>query len=576
MIRVWAWATALLVASAFSAQAIEPADFTLKDIRYLPRTLTEIGEADWYALVLGDSTCPESTAALETAAAVEADAEGVQFALINVGKRDSIRQMAFHAMECGATFPALKDRDGELAQALGVEAVPAVAVLDADWALRWTGGAADLSAALAALALGADPEPGGRGACPLQLEETVTLEREVTYAKDVAPFIQQQCISCHRPGAQAPFSLTTYKRVAARAEMLTEVVQEGRMPPWYAHPEFGRFRDDPGVTDEDRAMLASWIDQGKPMGDPDEVPATPEFDDEGWRLDPDLILEASAVSGIPATGFVPYQYVFLPHQFEEDTYVQAIEIKPSNPPVVHHANLIYVREGFNVDADSDFLTGMVPGGMPSVLDGDRAWRIPAGASLALQLHLVTTGKPEINKMRVGLRFPRGVVNKRLFYHNLDGAKQIAIPPGDRAWRLADRVTLEQDVSGLGLFSHMHLRGKDMTFYAHYPSGKTETLLSLPNYSFDWQLTYRYPPETFQFPKGTTIECIAHYDNSAFNPYNPAPEKTVKEGPQTVDEMMNGFFVYTRDDEQLGLRIDPNTGYALEEVAQAPSAEEASL
>ena len=119
--------------------------------------------------------------------------------------------------------------------------------------------------------------------------------------------------------------------------------------------------------------------------------------------------------------------------------------------------------------------------------------------------------------------------------------------------------LECDATGIGLFSHMHLRGKDSTFFAHYPDGKTETLLSLPNYSFDWQLAYVWPQGSKHFPKGTRVECLSHFDNSPFNPFNPDPAATVKFGPQTHHEMMQGYFFYTHDAENLNVKVDPKTG-----------------
>lgn len=562
-------AVALLLTGAH-ALASPLAALPLKDIRYLPRTLAETGDAEARVLVFVDSTCGACSAALATAVALEstASAQGVPFLLVNTGASDSIRQMAYDALVHDVPFYALKDAEGNVATALGITTLPAAALVDADWQPLWTGAVEGLAAVLAARESG-QPIPASTeaGPCAIVNPQPLDATAPVTYANDIAPLLNQHCVACHRPNGGGPFSLASYKRAKAHAAMASEVMLEGRMPPWYAHAAPVHFRDDPGLSDADRQLLGRWLAQGMPEGDPAATPPLPVFNDAGWRLDPDVIIEAKQASAIPATGFVPYQYVFLPYQFEEDTYVQAIEIRANNPGVVHHANLAFARPGSHLDRNSDFLTGMVPGGMPSVMDGDRAWMIPKGATLILQLHMVTQGKVAMNRMSVGLRFPREIVNKRLYYHNLDGDGKINIPPGARAWRLQDNVTLEHDVTGLGLFSHMHLRGRDMSFYAHYPDGRSETLLSLPNYNFDWQLTYRYEPDQVRFPKGTRIEAIAHYDNSAFNPYNPDPKKTVEEGEQSVDEMMNGFFVYTRDDEQLGLRIDPATGYALGNLAK---------
>jgi hypothetical protein len=178
--------------------------------------------------------------------------------------------------------------------------------------------------------------------------------------------------------------------------------------------------------------------------------------------------------------------------------------------------------------------------------------------LGLQIHFVATGKPEKCRVQVGLRFPRVPVQKTLRSVQLTD-RRFAIPPGAPAHKVSSSRTFDRDVIGVGLFSHMHLRGKDMTFTAHLPDGTDETLLVIPNYNFEWQIPYRWEPNTKRFPKGMRLECVAHFDNSPFNPYNPDPKVTVRNGPQTHHEMMIGFFFYTEADEQLGLNIDPKAG-----------------
>lgn len=192
------------------------------------------------------------------------------------------------------------------------------------------------------------------------------------------------------------------------------------------------------------------------------------------------------------------------------------------------------------------------------LDDGVAFMIPKGSVLGLQIHFVATGKPEKCKVSVGLRFPRVVVQNRLRIMQITDTR-FAIPPGAPAHRVAASRVLDTDVVGLALFSHMHLRGRDMTFTAHLPSGKSDTLLVVPNYNFSWQIPYRWEPGKMRLPKGTRMECVAHYDNSAFNPYNPDPLAIVRHGPQTHHEMMFGFFFYTNAAERLGLHVDTKTG-----------------
>jgi hypothetical protein len=207
----------------------------------------------------------------------------------------------------------------------------------------------------------------------------------------------------------------------------------------------------------------------------------------------------------------------------------------------------------------------VPGGIAVDLDSGVAMMIPKGSGLVFQIHYVTTGKEETDQISVGLRFAKEPIHKRVRY-KIIADYRFQIPPGAPAHRVAAQKALEDDATGIGLFSHMHLRGKDSTFFAHYPDGKTETLLALPNYSFDWQLSYVWNRGAQHFPKGTKIECVSHFDNSAFNPFNPDPAATVKNGPQTFNEMMQGFFFYTVDAEDLNLQIDPKTGKEIKKQA----------
>ena len=184
--------------------------------------------------------------------------------------------------------------------------------------------------------------------------------------------------------------------------------------------------------------------------------------------------------------------------------------------------------------------------------------MPAFAGLGLEIHYTTTGKEERCSISVGLRYPRKTVHKQLRHFLLD-PRRLQIEPGHGAFPVRSSLTLDQDISLLGLFAHMHLRGKDATFYADVPGKPRETLLQIPNYNFEWQLGYEIEPGKHRLPKGTKIESVAHYDNSAFNPYNPDPKRTVGYGLQTYDEMFNGYGFFVAEDEDLNLDINPKTG-----------------
>jgi hypothetical protein len=269
---------------------------------------------------------------------------------------------------------------------------------------------------------------------------------------------------------------------------------------------------------------------------------------------------------VPATGYVPYRYVVLPHVFLRETWIEAVEIRPDNPGVVHHCNMAYVTAG-GAGADT-FITGHVPGGQPLDLghfDTGVAYRVPAFAGLVLQIHYTTTGRPETCRISVGLRFPRRPIEKRL-HHVLFDPRDLAIPPGDGGHAVEASTTLADDVTLLGMFTHMHVRGKDMTFFTEPPGGLRKTLLMIPAFNFDWQLGYECAPGTVRLPAGSVLGAVAHYDNSAFNPYNPDPARTVPYGDQTYDEMFNGYVFFTVDAERLDVRVDPRSGTARPEGA----------
>src|SRR5262249_17823793 len=199
-------------------------------------------------------------------------------------------------------------------------------------------------------------------------------------------------------------------------------------------------------------------------------------------------------------------------------WVQGVQILPDVPRAVHHANLLHMKLGGSIK-EENFITGVVPGGEPMTLIGGVAYRIPKGSMLALQIHYVTTGKAEKVTLRVGLKYASGTINQQL-HHMLFVDKSFAIPPGAPAHPVKLLPTMDGHAIAIGLVAHMHVRGKAMSFAATTPDGKSECLLTIPNYNFEWQIPYRWEPGKKLIPKGTRVECVALYDNSPFNPYNP--------------------------------------------------------
>jgi thiol-disulfide isomerase/thioredoxin len=552
-------------------------NLTFKDIRYLPRSLDDFKSPKALVLVFVDRSCPVAQKYLPVLEAMHQQyaSKGVQFVAVNPSPDDSIMEMAGQALDLKVTFPFVKDFGGKSAKVLGVSRVPTAVILNDQRVLIYRGRVDD------AIRLGGTrPEPTRRDlqlaldevlagktvttaetvvdGCPITfLEEAVG--KPVNFAEHVEPLIRKHCMECHKPGTVAPFTLTSYENVKSKASSIAEVVREERMPPWYGHPEHGTFINKRGMTDAERETILSWVKQGKPSGDLTKVPPLPAelTQVNEWLIGkPDLVLSTS-VYDIPATGDVDYKYAILPYVFTEDTWVQDIQIRPDSNKLVHHANLAFFVVGQKFSMNN-FLTGYVPGGIPMQLKSGTAVKIPKGSVLGLQIHFVSVGKPEKGKVRVGLKYARGELNQqvhfRLFVDN-----KFAIPPEAAAHPITASWKAPDDIVGIGLFSHMHVRGRDMSFFAQKPGGEREQLLMIPNYNFDWQMAYEWAPGTKKFPKGTQFECIAHYDNSSFNAYNPNPKVTVRMGQQTHEEMMNGFFFYVKEHEKLGYQMDGATG-----------------
>jgi hypothetical protein len=385
----------------------------------------------------------------------------------------------------------------------------------------------------------------------------------VTFNKDVAPILQKNCQGCHRPGEAAPMSLETYQQARPWAKAMKQAVLARKMPPWFADPQYGHFRNDRSLTQKDIDTLVAWVDAGAPEGNPKDLPNAAEFVD-GWNIGkPDVVYEMPEPFQVPASGTIEYQYVILPYQFPEDRWVQMAEVRPGNRAVVHHV-IAYIRDssskwmrdkkpgeifvpeedakGNRPTLSGDLLTGFAPGLPPSILEPGQGRLIKAGADIVLQLHYTANGKAGEDRTKVGVVFTKQPPEQRVM--TLAAANnKFTIPPGDSNYQVDADFELGHDAKLSALLPHMHLRGKDFEYRLIYPTGETETILRVPHYDFGWQLWYQ-PVSDILLPKGSKIAVTAHYDNSPNNKNNPDPTKAVKWGDQSWEEMMIGFFDVT--------------------------------
>ncbi|HEY4363008.1 MAG TPA: thiol-disulfide isomerase [Bryobacteraceae bacterium] len=358
----------------------------------------------------------------------------------------------------------------------------------------------------------------------------------LSFHKDVEPILQHHCQSCHRPGESAPMSLLTYAQARPWAKAIRASVFTGKMPPWQADPHYGKFSNDPSLTAAEKQTLLSWVDTGSQEGNPADAPKPIDFP-QGWRIPkPDIVFEMPQDFTVPARGALDYQYIAVPTHFTEDKWVEMAEVRPGDRSVVHHA--IVVVDTGGGEATQEYLAGYAPGMNPQIWKPGQARRIKAGASLVFQMHYSPTGKLCKDRTRIGLVFAKAPVTEQIVARQVM-YPALAIPPGNPNFRVEASVTIQDPVRLAGMRAHMHLRGKSFQFRAIYPTGESEILLNIPKFDFDWQ-PYYYLESPKLLPRGTKIICTAYYDNSANNINNPDPNKLIRWGPQSWDEMMIGW------------------------------------
>ncbi len=391
-------------------------------------------------------------------------------------------------------------------------------------------------------------------AAPLAISDAET--ENVTYSNQISRIFQRRCQSCHRPGEVAPFALTSYADASNWSETIAEVVREGRMPPWHASPEHGRFKNDPRLTADEKKLIVAWVAAGSPEGDPSQLPKPIEWAD-GWRIGkPDVVLTMPKQFEVPATGTVDYQYYMVDPGFKEDKWIRAAECRPDNRAVTHHI-VIFLQPGGGSSVQSkggfgfDMLAATAPGMPPLNLPDGHARFVPAGSKLVFQMHYTPNGTAQSDQSSVGLVFADAATVKKEVRADAALNMFFKIPPGDKDHVLTARYRFSQDTILFSLLPHMHLRGKSFRIEAKYPDGNGEILLDVPNYEFNWQHIYQLA-EPKHLPEGTELHCTAHYDNSADNPKNPNPEAAVSFGLQTAQEMMVGMFDMALADQDLTL------------------------
>jgi len=365
----------------------------------------------------------------------------------------------------------------------------------------------------------------------------------VTFTKDVAPILYKSCVECHRPTMFAPMSLVSYDEARPWARSIKQRVVARTMPPWGADPAHGVFKNDPRLSDADIETIAKWVDSGAPKGDDNDLPSVPTFVD-GWTIGkPDAVFAMEEEFTIPADGAVPYKYFRVPTGLTEDKWIQAIEIKPAARAQVHHVIAFTQPAGQPLKPGGELgptnIGGVTPNKPGLVFEPGVARLMRGNSDIVMQMHYTTNGTETRDRTQVGIIYAKQPPTK-MAGGGMAINPRFVIPAGDGNAEVKATSTLSRDITLTAMTPHMHVRGKDMIYIAHYPDGTSETLLSVPKYDFNWQLTYMLKTPKV-LPKGTQVEVIAHFDNSPNNKFNPDPTKDVRWGDQTWEEMMIGFF-----------------------------------
>ncbi len=540
------------------------ADFTLRDYRGKERSLHEY-RGHPVAVVFVGSDCPLAKLYAPRLEGLhrEFKGKGVGFFAINSNSQDSMAKVGAFARIHKLSYPVLKDPDNAVADLFQAQRTPQAFLLDKDHVVRYFGriddqyglGATsgyaksklesrDLANAIAELLAGKKitaPRTVATG-CIIGRIPKVKPHGDVTYSNQISRILNTRCVSCHREGQIAPFPLTNYDEVNGWGEMMVEVIDKGQMPPWFANPKYGEFKNDCRLSKEEVQNIETWVANGSPEGDPADLPEPPKFT-VGWQIPkPDEIHYMSEEPyDVPAEGVVEYKYFTTDPGWTEDKWITASEARPDNRAVVHHIIVYAVPpKSGGRSGRTRSVAGFAPGSPARIhLDGVAKF-VPAGSKLSFQMHYTPNGSAQKDRSSVGFVFTDGEKVERVATGGLVGNWRFAIPPHKANHKVVGERTFRRDELLVSMLPHMHLRGKSYRYTALYPDGKEEILLDVPNYDFNWQLRYEFV-EPKLMPKGTKLRGIAYYDNSEGNIANPDPTATVRYGDQTWEEMMHGFY-----------------------------------
>jgi len=555
-----------------SALAIQSGDyvenFKLLDHQGKSHELYYLSDAKAVVFMVQGNGCPIVRNALPRFKEIRDSyqAQGVEFLLINSNLQDNRTSIAKEAVEFGIDIPILIDETQIIGEALDFARTGEIFVIDPkSWKITYQGPINDrlhyevqrptvkhhyLTDALDSMLAGETVKLASVGAvgCLINLPEEKNKQAHalISYSETVGPILRDNCVTCHRDGGIGPFAMTDYNMVRGFSPMIREVIRTKRMPPWHADPHFGEFSNDRSLSIQETQDIVHWVEAGSPRGEgPDPLAENDAVWPEWAFGEPDLVIKIPATE-VPASGIVDYQYPTVANPMEEDMWVRATEIIPGDRSALHHVIATFGKPNTNPKARRKFiqmggLGGYVPGAVADELPEGTGTFLPADATLLYQMHYTSYGRPTTDESRMGIYF-----HKEKPEHRLSGTfilnSNIRIPANTKAHTEYASFEIKKDTLLYSLLPHSHFRGIASDFVATYPDGKTEMLLSVPDYDFNWQTDYKFKEPKF-LPAGTKIVHSTTWDNSSQNPANPDPNKVVTWGEQSFEEMLFASLVF---------------------------------
>lgn len=499
--------------------------------------------------------------------------KGITFFMLNSNTQDNRSNTSKEASDFSFPVPVLMDQQQLIADALNVTITSEAIVLHPttrevlyrgplnnrlDYEVQKDGPSEFfLRTALDAILSGRQPASKTamtRGCTVTRLSNTEKDKPKLTFTNDIAPVLKDHCVQCHFPEGIAPWAMTDYKTVKGWSSMMKQVLLAKRMPPWKADPEIGSFANSFEMPDSNARKIIRWIDSGMQYGEGEDMLTTVEYPDNEWQYgEPDTIINLRPEK-IRATGTIPYRYQDIPLQLGEDKWLRGTVIKSSVPKALHHVVVTdKKRNRSNPISDrkqrpwtDNYIAIASVQGKATMFDDSLGVFIPKDMTLSVQLHYTTTGKPEEDRVQIGLYFA-DEPPKRELYALAPSNVTLNIPAYASEVKQTISDTISKAIKIHYVAPHMHFRGKDIKFSVIFPSGERHTLISIPDFNFNWQWIYKLE-KPFQAPAGSVILVEGTFDNSSQNPLNPDPSQDVTFGIQSTDEMLIGFFNYTLVEE----------------------------